>query len=263
MKPRLWIAYDYVSSNECLDMLDTILHEHPDTDIIHEIGRPTLINAAREGVAIVSEFRTRLDNGQMLVCDFKGFDVPYLAEAKTYYAAGADLVTVMAMAPDEAIREAVDGALADGKQVAFDLMTYLDDDFKAQRALELSCMGAKLISCHTGWSEQAAGKTPDALIEKVCSELKDTSARVIAMGGLSPSNVQRLRPHAEAGRLFAIVSGSAITRSADPNGVVAEFLEAIAELDDGAALPAVSPQTSMSVTRADQRTFSALTTRYS
>lgn len=230
MKPHLWIAYDFISMSPCLNMLDTIVAEHCRGDIIHEIGRPTIINAAREGVAIVSEFRKRLTKGQTLVCDFKGFDVPYLAEGKLYYSDGADLVTVMGMAPDEAIREAIGGAETDGKQVAFDLMTYLDDDFKARRARRLVEMGARLISCHTGWSEQAAGKTPDALIEKVCHELRGLEAQVIAMGGLKPSNVKNLERYCEQGQIYAVVSGSAITRSGNPCAVIHEFLDAISNL---------------------------------
>ena len=237
MKPRLWIAYDFTSSAECLAMLESILARYDEEDIIHEIGRPTVINAALEGVPIVHEFRSRLTKGQTLVCDFKGFDVPYLAEAKTYYQAGADIVTVMGMAPDEAVREAVDGAAVDDKQVAFDLMTYLDDYFKAERARQLVQLGAKLISCHTGWSEQARGKTPDALVELVCDLLSDTDAQVIAMGGLKPANVQRLARHCETGRVYAIVSGSAITRSAEPNAVIEQFLEAISELPEAPKRP--------------------------
>jgi 3-keto-L-gulonate-6-phosphate decarboxylase len=91
-------------------------------------------------------------------------------------------------------------------------------------------MGATLVSCHTGWSEQAAGKTPEALIEKVCAELEGTDARIIAMGGLKPGSVRRLRPHARRGKLFAVVAGSAITRSKDPNVAIDEFLGEIASL---------------------------------
>jgi 3-hexulose-6-phosphate synthase len=230
MLPHLWIAYDYIDTSECLAMLDKVLAAHPAADIIHEIGRPTLINAAVQGVPIVGEFRRRLGNKQPLVADFKGFDVPYVAEGKTYYAAGADVVTVMAMAPNEAITEALDGAKADGKRVAFDLMTYLDDDFKAARARDLARMGASLVSCHTGWSEQAAGKTPQVLIDKVCRALEGTDARAIAMGGLKPGGLDLLRPHVKSGRLFAVVAGSAITRAPDPAGVVSRLLEEIASL---------------------------------
>lgn len=229
MEPRLWIAYDYTSTSQCLKMLDTILARHPHSNIIHEIGRPTLIHAALEGVAIVSEFRQRLSNNQILVADFKGYDIPYIAEGKFYYAAGTDLITVMATAPNEAIQEALDGANSDRKMVAFDLMSYLNDDSKVKRAKELVEMGANLISCHTGWSEQAAGKTPDALLKKVSQELKHTEAKIIAMGGLKPEKIKNLSNYIESEKLFAIVAGSAITRSPDPNAVVAQFLEELSK----------------------------------
>ena len=221
MKPYLWIAYDYTSTSQCLAMLDTILEKHLDNDIIHEIGRPTLLHAVLEGVSIVSEFRKRLNNNQMLVADFKGFDVPYMAEGQYYYAAGTDLVTVMAADPNEAITEAINGANIQEKRVAFDLMACLDDDWKVKRAQELADMGASLVSCHTGWSEQAAGKNPSVLIRKVCQQLKYTSTQVIAMGGFKPSNIKDLKPYVE--QIFAIAVGSAITRSNDPNDAIAQF----------------------------------------
>jgi 3-keto-L-gulonate-6-phosphate decarboxylase len=122
-------------------MLDTILKEHSNRDIIHEISRPTLVQAALERVAIVSEFRQRLDNDQMLVADFKGYDVPYSAEGRFYYASLTNLVTMMATAPNEAIQEAIQEANTDQKRVAFDLMTCLDDDWKA-----LNCADWKSLS---------------------------------------------------------------------------------------------------------------------
>ncbi|GAA3688297.1 3-hexulose-6-phosphate synthase [Lentzea roselyniae] len=228
--PRLWIAYDFTSPSECLDMLGTVLAAHPEQEIIHEIGRPTILNAALAGVPIVREFRDRLDNGQLLVADFKGYDVPYVAEGTFYYAAGADLVTVMATAPDEAIIEAVDGARAEGKLVAFDLMSHQDDRAKARRARKLAGMGAELVSCHVGWSEQAQGKTADALLAQVHHALHGTQAKIIAMGGLKPGNVVELRQYATDDSLFAIVAGSSITRSADPAGVVSAFLDEIEHL---------------------------------
>jgi|GEM_PF-1429036 len=223
MKPYLWIAYDYTSISQCLSMLDSILEQHQESNLIHEIGRPTLLKAALEGVPIVSEFRHRLNNNQKLVVDFKGYDVPYSAEGQFYYAAGTDLVTVMATAPNEAIQEAINGANVEEKLVAFDLMGCLDDDWKVKRATELAELGAKLVSCHTGWNEQAAGKTPTALIEKVCDQLKDMPTQVIAMGGLKPSNVKALKPYVEQNQIFAIAVGSAITRSNDPHAAIAQF----------------------------------------
>lgn len=134
---------------------------------------------------------------------------PLIAEGQFYYAAGTDLVTVMAAAPNEAITEAINGANIDQKRVAFDLMTCLSDEWKVKRSQELADMGASLVSCHTGWSEQAAGKNPYLLIGKVCQQLKYTSTQVIAMGGLKPSNIKDLKPYVE--QIFAIAVGSAIT----------------------------------------------------
>lgn len=235
-KPRLWIAYDYTTASDCLDMLDQVLVTHPDEEIIHEIGRPTILNSVLEGVPIVYEFRKRLDNGQLLVADFKGYDVPYVAEGKYYYAAGADLVTVMATAPDEAIEEAIDGARTEQKLVAFDLMSYQDDRDRVRRACQLVEMGAELISCHVGWSEQAAGKTSDALLEQVHRALRGTSARVIAMGGLKPDNIAELSGYIADGSLFAVVAGNSITRSDNPAATVSAFQHEIAHLTDRVAL---------------------------
>ncbi|MBV8993421.1 MAG: orotidine 5'-phosphate decarboxylase, partial [Pseudonocardiales bacterium] len=147
-----------------------------------------------------------------------------------YYAAGTDMITVMATAPDEAIQEAIDGAREENKLVAFDLMSHHDDQSKAKRATVLVGMGAELISCHTGWNEQAAGKQPDALLGQVHHALRHTPARIIAMGGLTPDSVPRLRPCAEEGKLFAIVAGSAITRSDNPHATIDKFLREIAKL---------------------------------
>lgn len=123
MKPHLWIAYDFTSTSECLSMLDTILKQHPNRNIIHEISRPTLLQAASEGVPIISEFRQRLDNAQTIVADFKGYDVPYRAEGRFYYASLTDLVTVMATAPNEVIQDAIQEANTDQKLVAFDILS--------------------------------------------------------------------------------------------------------------------------------------------
>lgn len=227
-RPRLWIAYDYTSVSDCLDLLDQVLVTHPEQEIVHEIGRPTILSAALEGVPILHEFRKRLDNGQLLVADFKGYDVPYTAEGKYYYAAGADLVTVMATAPDEAIREAIAGARSEQKLVAFDLMSYQDDRDKVRRACQLVEMGAELISCHVGWSEQAAGKTAGALPEQVHHALHGTNAKIIAMGGLKPDNVTELSGYIAEDSLFAVVAGSSITRSDDPTATISAFQDEIA-----------------------------------
>jgi 3-keto-L-gulonate-6-phosphate decarboxylase len=99
-----------------------------------------------------------------------------------------------------------------------------------RRAQQLVDMGAELIGCHVGWSEQATGKTADALLEKVHRALHGTDVKIIAMGGLKPDNVSKLDGHVADGNLVAIVAGSSITRSADPVRAVTAFREEIGNL---------------------------------
>lgn len=88
-------------------------------------------------------------------------------------------------------------------------------------------MGAELISCHVGWSEQANSKTPNALLARVHRALRVTDVQIIAMGGLKPDSVPMLLDY---DRLFAIVAGSSITRSPDPAATVTAFQDAIRTL---------------------------------
>jgi len=73
----------------------------------------------------------------MLVADFKGFDVPYSAEGNYYYAAGVDLITVMAAAQMKRFKAITN---IHQKLVAFDLMTYQDENWKVIRAQELASL---------------------------------------------------------------------------------------------------------------------------
>ncbi|MDQ3825240.1 MAG: hypothetical protein M3325_05610 [Actinomycetota bacterium] len=108
-------------------------------------------------------------------------------------------------------------------------MSHHDNHSKAERATALVQMGAQLISCHTGWNEQAAAKNPMRCSTKFTTHC-DTPARIIAMGGLTPDSVRRLRPYAEEGKLYAIVAESAVTRSRNPYATIDQFCNEIAKL---------------------------------
>ena len=241
MKPRLWIRYDYSSTSECLLMLDTILKQHSNRDIIHEIGRSTLLQALLEGFPIVAKFRQQLNNYQTIVADFRGYDVPHNAERRLYHASLTDIsltdmVTVMANAPTETIRAAIFKADIEQKLVVFDLMSCFHDDWKVLRAQELADLGANLVSCHVGWTKQASRNSSTTLIDKVCSQLKNSSTQLIIRGDFKPSDVKNLKPYVEQNQIFAIVVGKAITRSKDPNVAIAQFFTEINTLVPGVTL---------------------------
>ena len=50
---------------------------------------------------------------------------------------------------------------------------------------------------------------------------------MVAMGGIKPTDVARLRSYALQDKLFAVVAGSAITRAQDPASTIREFLDEI------------------------------------
>lgn len=245
MKPHLWIAYDYSSISDCLSMLDTILKQYPNRDIIHEISSSTLRQAALDGVAIVSEFRARLNNDQLLVADFKGHDVCLGAAERFCYPSLTNLLTMMATAPDNAIQDAIEKANTTQDLVVFDLMNCLDDDWNAERAQKLADLGARFVSCHAQPSNSSTGNSPTSLINKVCQQLQHSSTQVIARECTS-SNIKDLKPYVDQNQIFAvalhlrsaplIASGSTIDHSQDPIALVEQFLAEINSLVPGATI---------------------------
>lgn len=241
MKPRLWISYDYGSTSECLSMLDAILKQHPNRDIIHEIGRPILLQALLEGFPIAAKFRQQLNNYQTIVADFRGYDAPHSVERRLYHASLTDIsltdiVTVMATAPTETVREEIFKADLEQKLVVFDLMSCFDNDWKVLRAQELADLGAKLISCQVGWTKQASKNSSTTLIDKVCSQLKNSSTRLVIRGEFKLSYIKNLKPYVEQNQIFAIAVGKTITRSQAPNVAIAQFLTEINKLVPGMTL---------------------------
>ena len=124
---------------------------------IAEVGTPLVF---REGMAAVHCLRAAYPQLR-LVADLKIMDAGE-AEANIAFSAGADFVTVMAVASDATIQGAVKSAREEGKQVMVDMMQ-VDDP--AQRACQLfgsglrsalpahcsrSAGGARLALCPTG-----------------------------------------------------------------------------------------------------------------
>lgn len=238
MKPHLWISYDYSSTSDCLLVLDTILKQYPSSDIIHEISSSTLRQAALEGVAIVPEFRDRLNNDQMLVADLKGHDVCSSAAERSYYASLTNLVTLMATVPDNAIQDAIKKTNTHQTRIVFDLMNYLDDDWNAKRAQELAGLGARFVSCHTQSSKPSTRSSSTSLLKKVCRQLQHSSTQVIARGCES-SDIEDLKPYIEQNQIFAvalqlrsvaIASDDMIALCQDVNARVAQFFAEINKL---------------------------------
>lgn len=152
-------------------------------DII-EIGTPMII---RYGTKSVSEIR-RVCSKKKILADLKIMDAG-ADEARIGFEAGADIITVLAVADDTTISAAVNQSRACGKEVMADLIGSANPE---QRAVELDGMGVDYICVHTGTDVQATGKDPLEELRMVQPVLRH--ARMAVAGGIKPMIMERLMP---------------------------------------------------------------------
>ena len=192
-----------------LDMLSAV---HPFVDII-EVGTPLVF---RDGMHALRRIR-KLYPQLTLVADLKIMDAGR-AEADIAFCAGADIVTVMALAADATIAGALDSARARNKRAMVDMMQVADT---RSRALELVELGCDLLCLHTAHDQQAALGSPFAQLADLRDALPSTGL-AIAGGVKLPalSQILPLKPQ-------VIIVGSAITAAADPRESAMQFHERI------------------------------------
>ncbi|MEM1796803.1 MAG: orotidine 5'-phosphate decarboxylase / HUMPS family protein [Zestosphaera sp.] len=155
--------------------------------------------------------------GCFVVADTKSMDVPGL-EGAVMYEAGADAYTVLAVAEDETIKEAVEAARSYGKSVIGDLISH---PRPLQRAQELHRLGVDTIVYHIGISVQRArGLRAIDLLNEAARIKRETSLRVAVAGGIKPEDVKKI---VEEG-IDIVIIGGAITNSERPIEAVIKTL---------------------------------------
>lgn len=206
----LQLAIDLYHLTDALALLEKVGRE---VDVI-EIGTPLIKN---EGLAAVGEVKRRFPDKHVLA-DMKTMDAGAL-EARLAFDAGADIVTVLALADDDTIRGAVSESAPRGRLVVADLIGVHD---MPARASGLRALGIRAVEVHSGLDEQARGASPFDIAARV--RASSPELRIAVAGGVKPSNVRRL---AEARADVAVV-GAAIYSAHDPVAVVRELRSAIA-----------------------------------
>jgi len=184
--------------------------------VVLEAGTP-LVKA--EGLRSVGVLRA-LPQEPVVVADTKTFDTGAL-EVRLAAGAGADAATVMALAPEETIVEAVEAGEEEGVAVIGDLMGYPDPVEGARR---LKRLGVHVALLHVGIDVQkrlgiTAAQAPE-LVERVAREFQGP---VAVAGGIKPGEVEAL---ARAGASI-IVIGSAIVKAGDPRAAAAEAVKGL------------------------------------
>jgi 3-hexulose-6-phosphate synthase len=167
---ELQLALDLVNIPEAIEVVKEV-EEHID---IVEIGTPVVIN---EGLKAVSELKKAFPNLKVLadlkIMDAAGYEVMKASDA------GADIVTILAVAEDMSIKGAVEEAKKQGKKVLVDMIAV--KDIKA-RAKELDELGVDYICVHTGYDLQAVGKNSFEDLKAIKSVVKN--AKTAVAGGI-------------------------------------------------------------------------------
>lgn len=206
-RPLIQLALDSLDVAQTLKLASLAA---PYVDIF-EIGTPCI---KHNGVGLVKELRKLYPNKLILV-DLKTMDAGEY-EATPFYAAGADICTVLGVSGLATIAGVIKAANAHNAEVQVDLINVPD---KAACAKESAKLGAHIIGVHTGLDAQAAGQTPFADLQAVAK--LGLPMRISVAGGIKQSTVQQV---AQAGASIVVV-GAAIYGAASPADAAREICE--------------------------------------
>jgi 3-hexulose-6-phosphate synthase len=208
--PLIQMALDSLNFDATLTLAEQVA-AHVD---IFEIGTPCI---KHNGVRIVQALRDRFPNHLILV-DLKTMDAGEY-EAAPFYAAGANICTVLGVAGSATIAGVIKAAAAySGAEVQVDLINVPD---KVACAKESAALGAHIIGVHTGLDAQAAGQTPFADLNDVAD--LGLNVKISVAGGIKPETARQV---VDAGATIVVV-GAAIYGADSPAAAALEIREAI------------------------------------
>lgn len=209
-RPRLQVALDLTSLDEALKIAKIAWDNGAE---ILEAGTPLIKSAGLKAVKVLREKFPEA----IIVADMKTMDTGFL-EAKLAHEAGADITTILSVASNYTINEALTYGKKYGLLIAVDLISHPNP---LTRAAELERMNVDILISHLGIDVQRKLGITVADMGQVVSKIREVFSRCLAVaGGIRPGKVNNL---IKSGANIVIV-GSAITRSNEPHKVVREII---------------------------------------
>lgn len=144
----LQAALDLFDTQTTLSVLDQV-GEYID---IIEIGTPLCLST---GMSTVTEVKKRFSD-KIVFADVKIMDGGGII-GKMAFDAGADMVSVMAVAQDSTLRATIECARSYSRKVLVDMCAVKDME---GRARQIEAMGPDFICCHVGYDIQKSGVDP-------------------------------------------------------------------------------------------------------
>ncbi|MCL1810773.1 MAG: orotidine 5'-phosphate decarboxylase [Methanomassiliicoccaceae archaeon] len=210
MKPILQVALDLMQLNRAV----AIAHEAVEggADWV-EVGTPLIKSDGAEAVRTIR----REFPGRKIIADTKTMDVGGL-EVEMMAKAGADIVTVLGLADDSTIAEAVSSGRKYGAEVMIDMINVPD---RIARAKAVEKLGVSYICLHMGIDSQMRGEGQPLDILRTIVE--DTSIPIAVAGGIT---VETAPQYVDAGASIIIVGGG-IIKAADIKGSAADIVSSM------------------------------------
>lgn len=176
MQARLQVALDAITLNGALNLIEKI---QDDVDIV-EVGTPLMMHY---GMNVVEKLVQNFPKLPVL-CDAKIMDAGNY-EAGLAFDAGAEYVTVLALADDLTIQGVTKAAHDRNKKVAVDLINVTD----LNRIEKLEQFGVDVIAIHTGADAQAAGQSPLDDLKEIRPLVK--KADLAVAGGIKTNTIEK------------------------------------------------------------------------
>ena len=206
--PILQVALDFMILDRALKAAEEAVKGGADW---LEAGTPLIKSA---GMQAVRELKRRFK--KPVVADLKTMDVGRV-EVEMAAKSGASIITVLAVADDPTIEDAIKAAKKYGASIMVDLINHPDP---IKRAREVEKLGANYLCVHVGVDQQMLGKNPLDILKEVSSAV---SIPVAAAGGInSETAADVVKNGAEI-----IIVGGAIIKAPNVEEATRKIKEAI------------------------------------
>lgn len=186
-----------------------LIRKTKDSIDIFEYGTPLVINFGLEGL---QKIRTEFPDITLLA-DLKIMDVASY-EVTQAFKYGADITTILGVAEDQSIKDAIKTAHEAGKEILVDMIGVQDIE---NRAREVDEFGADYVGTHTGYDLQALGQNPFEEFNLIKNNV--SKAKTAIAGGIKLSASEEIKK----ANPDLLIIGGAISTVDDPAEAAAEF----------------------------------------